>query len=48
MTRPYVKDRNVALALGIGLPLAGLFFLRDAYERRNAHRPWWFVFIPGA
>lgn len=47
MSHPYIKDRGVALYGGYALVFAGLFCLRDAYERRGAHRPWWAIFIPG-
>lgn len=39
MTRPVVRDRDLALWGGWGALLLGAFLLRDAYERRGRKRP---------
>lgn len=43
-----VRDQKTAVMLGIGLYLAGSLILWDAYEHRNAGRPFALRFLPGA
>lgn len=45
--RPYIRDRTTALVAGYVLIFAGIFCLRDAYERRNINRPFINTFLPG-
>lgn len=40
MTRPLVRDRQLALYGGLALTLAGALLLRDAWETRGEKRPW--------
>jgi hypothetical protein len=40
MTRPLVRDRQLALYAGLALTLAGALLLRDAWEARGRDRPW--------
>lgn len=48
MPRPQlVRDQRTALALGIGLSLAGMWMLREAYEHRGKPRPFLLSFLPG-
>jgi len=46
--RPLVKDQAAAILIGVGLFLAGSWFLYDAWERRGQRTPriarpftWW-------
>lgn len=39
MRRPFVANRHHAIAIGLVLFVAGLFFLYDAYERRGRQVP---------
>lgn len=39
MTRPFIRDRQLALYAGIAMTLGGAFLLRDAWERRGKPRP---------
>lgn len=45
--KPLIADRRTAVALGVGLYLAGSLVLWDAYEHRGAERPFSFRFLPG-
>lgn len=45
--RPYFRNRNTALLFGYALIGAGIWAIRDAYERRNVDRPWWSSVLPG-
>lgn len=40
MTRPLVRDRQLALYAGLALTAAGALLLRDAWENRGQQRPW--------
>jgi hypothetical protein len=40
MRRPWISDKRTAVALGLGLFLAGVLFLYDAYDRRGGRAPW--------
>lgn len=42
-----VRDQKTAIAIGVGLYLAGSLVLWDAYEHRNAGRPFILKFLPG-
>ena len=48
MKSPLIANQKAALALGIGLTLAGSFVLRDAYERRGKRSPWLLRWLPNA
>ena len=48
MTRPWIRDRNAALALGYGGILLGALCLWDAYENRGRRRPFLTKLLPGA
>jgi len=48
MARPLVKSQTAAIMIGVGLFLAGSWFLYDAWERRGQRTPriarpftWW-------
>lgn len=47
MTKHIVRDRNTALALGIGALVVGSWLLYDAYEGRGIQRPFAARFLPG-
>jgi len=40
VTKPLIRDRNVALYLGLVMTLAGAALLHDAWEARGHKRPW--------
>lgn len=40
MTRPLVKDRQLALYGGLAFTLVGALLLRDTWESRGVTRPW--------
>lgn len=46
--KPWIKDRQTAVIVGIGLYLAGSIVLYDAYEHRGRGRPFGLRFLPGA
>lgn len=41
MAKPHFKDKNVAIAVGLGAMGVGWFCLRDAWEGRGGDTPWW-------
>lgn len=45
---PFIRDRQTAVMLGVGLYLAGTFVLWDAFEHRGASRPFVMRWLPGA
>jgi len=43
----FVRDRQLALMLGVGMFVAGSVLIWDAYEHRGKGRPFWLKFLPG-
>jgi uncharacterized membrane protein HdeD (DUF308 family) len=38
--KPWIRDQQMALTVGIVLTVAGALALRDAFEDRGQPRPW--------
>lgn len=45
--QPLIRDRRLALMLGVVAYVAGSVLLWDAYEGRGSGRPFWTKFLPG-
>lgn len=48
MTRPQVRNRELAVYGGIGCVILGSWLLWDAYEARGRQRPFGLKLLPGA
>lgn len=46
MSKPWVKDRDIALWGGCGALLVGAVLLHDAFENRGIGKPFWLKFLP--
>lgn len=44
---PVIRDHRTAVAVGLGLLIAGLAVLYDAYEGRGRARPFWMRLFSG-
>ncbi len=47
MSKPIVRDRQLALALGMAAYVLGTVMLWDAFENRGKSRPFWMRFASG-
>lgn len=49
MTRkPLVANQDVAILGGVVLTVGAMILFYDAYEGREARRPWWLRLVPTA
>jgi len=46
--KPLVANQDVALVGGVVLTVGAMILFYDAYEGRDAKRPWWLRLVPTA